>query len=179
MDNYKDTDRILNNKLRDWFQKAIAQIKFDGLSQDIHLDELIVGDYKALSRTEIFNWSYRVFENLIQYITVAKIDIFEFNLFLSFELESESNVFQGKPFSVSEIETSLDMFSVPEIILYHDVNPNIIPMVELYRTPLILDSFAENKNISVFYKEYRTLEEQISNSNYTRDINIVYKPDSI
>jgi len=171
-------DGILHNNLRRWFRKAFAQLKLDGLAQDIHVDEFFSGDYEALSKNEVLYRSYQVFDCLIRYLINHNISIDNFGLFLSVDLVSESNVLQGMPNSLAETEALLDMFSIPEIILHHDTNPNKIPLVELYRVLILCMPYAVNNNIKIFYREIRTLQDHISNGDYIREINFIYSPES-
>ena len=70
----------------------------------------------------------------------------------------------------------IETFSVPEIIIYKDKNPYEIPLTELYRMPLFFDLEENNKHIQIFYKECRSLEDQVNNGDYMRDLSLIYMP---
>lgn len=167
-------DGILNRKLSKWLMNAIKEVNSNGLTQEIHLDEIFGNSYKDFSKADILQNSYQVFIYLVRYIIKKKVNLFNANLFLSIDLESENNVLQGLPKSLVDLTLLVDTHSIPEIIIYIDLNPNEIPLTELYRVPVLLEPFVGNNSVTMFYKESRLIEECLSNSDYTREIDIVY-----
>ncbi|RVT98130.1 hypothetical protein EOD41_17315 [Mucilaginibacter limnophilus] len=167
-------NKLFKRKLNKWLGKAIDEVKLNGLTQDIHLDEIFKNDFQLFSKAEVLLNSYLTFDYVVNYITKENIDMSDINIFLSIDLECESHIFNGPPKSLTEIESLIDLHSIPEIIVYHDPNPNKISLNEFYRIPLVFEPFIGDDSITMFYKEYRSLEEHFNNSVFTKDINIVY-----
>ena len=160
-------------KLKSWMLKSIAALKETGVTQDIHVDELLEG-FEFLRKEEVFMQSCLLFKHLVDYLEISKINIDGINIFLSIDLTSESNEFTGKPTSLAEVERLIDNYSIPEIILYKDSNSNEIPLTEFYRVPILIDYFTKSTPICIFYKEYRTLEDILNSGEFTRTLDVYY-----
>jgi len=52
--------------------------------------------------------------------------------------------FTGKPTSLAEVERLIDNYSIPEIILFRESNPNEVPLTEFYRVPILIDYFSKS-----------------------------------
>jgi hypothetical protein len=160
-------------KLKSWMLKGIAALNDTGITQDIHVDELLE-KFDQLKKGDVFMRSCLLFNYLVDYLEVSKINTDGINVFLSIDLISESNVFTGKPTSLAEVESLIDDYSIPEIVLHRDLNPNEIPLTEIYRVPILVDYFSMSTPISIFYKEYRAFEDVLNNGDFTRTIDVYY-----
>lgn len=169
-------DGIFNLKLRAWMVDAINRLTESGVAQDMHIDELFEVDFKTLSQKQSFENCCSIFKIVTKYAREMQLDLFEVGIFISIDLISESNIFMGLPASENEIIKSIDMDSIPEIIIYKETRSNQIPLVEFYRTPVLNGKFEDSHRIKMFYKEYRLLEDILNNNEYTREINITLCP---
>lgn len=164
-------------KLTSWMLKSIEALNVTDITQDIHVDEFLE-EFDLLRKEDVFMRSCLLFKDLVAYLEISKIRMDGINIFLSVDLISESNVFSGKPTSLTQVENLIDDYSIPEIILYKESNPNEIPLTELYRVPILIDYFSKSTPISIFYKEYRTFEDILNNGEFTRTIDVYYMPQS-
>jgi hypothetical protein len=162
--------------IESWIEGALKSVRENDLTEDLHIDELINVDYNNLDKREILNHCFIVFNKLVNHIINHKIQLDSLGIFLSIDLISESNVFLGKPSSLKELTEIIDTYSIPEIIVYKDINSDSIPLNEFYRVPLSYETLNANKNIKVFYKEHRVIEGIGIDDVFTRELNLSYHP---
>ena len=168
--------KILQSKLESWVVAASAKLIDDGITQDIHIDDLYEGDFEKLTNREVFECAYSIFISLIKFIEEYETGTSGFKFFLMINLIGESIHFAGKPISIENLVELIDRFSVPEIILYRELNSDETYYTEFYRVPIFVDFFKEPKKVGLIYKEFRSLEDMNDNNEYTREINFVYLP---
>ena len=169
-------DGIFNLRLRAWMVDAINRVTESGVAQDMHIDELFEMDFKTLSQQQLFENCCSIGNMVDKYAREMQLDLPEVSIYISIDLISESNVFIGLPASENEIIKAIDVDSIPEIIIYKETRSNQIPLVEFYRTPVLYEKFEDSPQRTMFYKEYRSLEDILNNNEYTREINIILQP---
>ncbi|MDN3580766.1 hypothetical protein [Mucilaginibacter flavus] len=160
-------------KIKSWVLKSIIELNKTGITQDIHVDELLK-EFDIYRRKDVFMQSCLLFKYIVNYLKVSETNTLDISIFLSVDLSSESNLFVGKPESLVEVEGLIDTYSIPEIIFFKDSSPNDISLAEFYRVPILIDYFSESTPISIFYKEYRSFEDILNDGNYTRTLDVYY-----
>lgn len=159
-------------EINKWMLNAISETQNDGITRDIHIRDANIPKVNKKNINKL-NILYSIFEDLVVIINETNTD--GIGVYMSIELISNSKLLQGLPNNTSELEDLINedwIFS--EIIVYKPFKHELISLVEFYRTPIFLSN--SNKNINVFYKEFRTQEEKLLDSFFTREINICYCP---
>jgi hypothetical protein len=161
-----------NFNLEDWVVKAVENTKIDGITRDCHVSEIF--HYKTLgSENKLLN-SFKVFDDTVKIL--SRIDTKEICIYLNIDLESNNNVLSEIPKSFEDFKLLLNPYTIPEIIVYKPFMPEIIALVELYRVPILSNIYNFQKNINIFYKEFRTENDIINNEKFNKELNIVYNP---
>jgi len=158
-------------EIKTWLSSAIDEVKTTGNACDIHVDEFISPNIN--SSEDLFYDSLMIFNKICQ--VAVEFDIKDLELYLHIDLKNNLNKLHGVYSNISELIESIDIGSMPEIILYKPVLPTTPPPIEFYRSiiPFKIKGIIDNKIIG-FYKEYRTYEELLDNENFYRELNFIY-----
>jgi hypothetical protein len=160
------------------------RLSFEKLSKseklcDIHID-LLNGFDKLNSKNPVAigQFCISLFEQCLTSTSLEQIDNFQIEL--SIELESNSNILQGVPNSLSELLKSIEVRCMPELLVYIPERKIFLPKIEYYACPLPFKILESNlKNVYSYYSEYRELEEKCENCEFSRRFTLGYLKGSV
>lgn len=165
-------DGIYN--LKDWTKLSTQKVLENDIVATIHIDEL-----------RGYTQSKHLIESLVNLLEEMSLILEELNtsslsIYLSVGLLARSvnpSRFVNSP---SWIEREVMPRSVPEIIIYKPSDPELIPLVELHRTPLDKNSFGLKGHFNPFYKEDRSLVDLRHRVKLRRKLLFIYeRPSSL
>lgn len=161
---------VMKKKIENWLIINVEKIQRGSYSESIHIDEFVNFDSQEtkiiLDKTiEIANvikgfCDKNHYENVVVMLNIDLI-----------ETQTLNGVLRNEESLLDEI----DIYGMPEIILYPKNNETSIPLVEFYRSPLPFKITNLDDSITVFYREYRTFEEIINNEDFTRNLDFSFQ----
>lgn len=157
-------------KLGHWLQESITRLTNGDKLCDIHIDNLL--GYNCKTKKEIMEFSLQVFKQGINLIDVG-IENVQFEI--QIRLDSYTSKILGVPKSKTELCNSIDMYGVPELLLFRPLkNPNIT-LIESYSSPVPFQMLEpEMQNCYTRYDEYRTVEEMNNDEEFVRWFSLIY-----
>jgi hypothetical protein len=165
---------INEKRVEIWLRKAIKSVMTNGLSQDVHISEISNGKTANLNQEALFDHCLLI-SNLLSKILIKYNINKDIEIYLSVELICIGNIFHGKPNNLMDLMSSIDINSEPEIIIYKASQSTSTNLTELYRVPILINSNRVNRDIKIFYKEYRTFESLTKNEDYRRELMLIYQ----
>jgi len=124
---------------------------------------------------------FRLIADWVNY-TIAKLETlkiarFEVSIIIPLELNEKSLLGQEK--ILSRLIDSLDIYETSELLISHLGKTDSKPVeLEMYRSPVNVDVFELSlQNIELFYKEMYFPDQPFGESQYSRDLNLVYSTD--
>lgn len=160
-----------NFNLSNWLVAAVSESKKSGATSDIHIDEITAVEKNNSSQN--IEVSMFIFKYVVELL--SNIDVEGVGVFLSIELKPDS-VFGNAPKNIEEVVLQYDASTMPEIIVYKPFRPELPNKLQFYRCPLLFFDVKQEDKFSVFYKEYRTLDEVAEGEDFHRELNIEYIP---
>lgn len=166
----------MSNKIniKDWLQLSVEKLSKGEKLYDIHLNSL--HGYNVLNNSspiDVGQFCISLFEQCLDFISAEQID--NFQLELKIELESNSNILQGVPNSLSELLNSIEIRCMPELLVYMPEHRIWLPRIEYYVCPIPFNILEGNfENVYSYYSEYRDLEEKKENCEFTRWFTLGY-----
>jgi hypothetical protein len=160
-------DGIYN--LKDWTKFSIQKVLESDIAVTIHIDEL-----KGYSQSKHL---IKSLVNLLEEMSVIleELNTSSLSIYLSVGLLPRSVNPSKFVINVSWIEQEVMPRSVPEIIIYKPSDPELIPLVELHRTPLDKNSFGLKGHFNPFYKEDRSLSDIKNRVKLSRELLFLYE----
>jgi hypothetical protein len=160
-------DGIYN--LKEWTKFSIQKVLENDIVVAIHIDEL-----RGYSQSK---HSIKSLVNLLEEMSVIleELNTSSLSIYLSVGLLPRSVNPSKFVSNVSWIEQEVIPRSVPEIIIYKPSGPELIPLVELHRTPLDKNSFGLKGHFNPFYKEDRSLADIQNRVKLSRELLFQYE----
>lgn len=152
------------NKLRVWLIDAVKNVQNDGITRDIHVDELL-RIQKDKKQTKL-QYLLTFFQNVVKELELLNTD--GLGIFLAITLNGNSKSLQGCP-KIGELDDLLNKhWKYSEVIVYKPYDPTSVSLLEFYRVPIV--ELKNQDNIDIFYKEYRMNKDE----GFERELNVVY-----
>lgn len=164
----------MKKKIEHWIKTSLNEITSIGDVKDIHINELF--DFQFSKSEDFINYSIVVLKELSK--IAEQINLSNLRLDLTIELKESSN-FKGRPTSLKNIIDEVDIYSMPEILLYRPIpNDNLsVNLMEVYRTPILFKIADDIGKFIVIYEEYKLYDDINQKGNYSRWITFVYNSD--
>jgi len=159
----------MKKKIEKWLIESVDNINNGSYSESVDIDEFIAFDIQDAKK--ILEITIETANIIKEFSFNNNLDNISITLFLEL---TESLVLNGVIKNEDIILKDIDLLCVPEIVIYKINDNNSIPLVEFYRSPLPFKINGLNDSISIFYKEYRRLEEMLNNEPYTRHLSFVF-----
>ncbi len=142
-----------------------------GKTQSAHTDEL-VNEGMLKRRSDLFHQSIRFYNEAIAKIYDMKVPLVHVELYI--ELLSSNTDITGVSPDLKLLIEQIDDFSMPEIYISKPVADYWQPKIEMYVSPLPFEIKLVLDDVNIYYQEYRLIDDQIDNVEYTRWLKFSY-----
>lgn len=152
-------------ELKEWVYKALQETCLNGTMRDAHIDQF--ASYRTNNKQETFKQACRI-TNAVA--TISKnYNVEGVGVYLHLDLISNSKLLKGAPQNLTQLIELIDIYHIPEVVVYKMVNSVDVVLNEFYRVPIRFEISLLNDGLAVLYKEWRTHSEE----EFQREVNFI------